>query len=815
MTPSYSSSFFPLKSLFLGYFLAIGLCSYAQILPITYSRAKIDLTHTDIRMIAELGLEADHGVYVKGRHLINDYSSEELELLEANGIPFDILIEDVKAHYVQQNMTRQEDGHDHGRMPSDCSVGGTEGFNYQTPENYAYGSMGGYLTYSEMLAELDEMVELYPELISPRQEIEGHTTFEGRPIEWLRISDNPNLDEETEPEVLYTALHHAREPNSLSQLIFYMWYLLENYETDPEVQYLVDQTEMFFIPCVNPDGYVYNGVTDPNGGGLWRKNRYNDGGFGTGIDLNRNYGYEWGFDNQGSSPNPSSETYRGSEPFSEPETQAVRDFCNERNLQICLNYHTFGNLLIYPWGYSDSPTSDAPTFNAFSEVMTRENNFTTGTGTETVGYTVNGDSDDWMYGEQVTKPLIYSMTPEIGPGNFGFWPPESMIDELNKSVMLQNLTAAHLLLNYGEAYEVGGSNGVTELNGSVEMSLKKFGLLDGDLTLSLTELTTNVTLDAVPITWTMTHLDEQLSSFAYSLDPSILNGDVFKLLVSVDNGDYVWTDTLSKTFINGDFDLVYEDDGSDMSGWDIASDWTTTTEDFVTGPSSITDSPFGDYDGNDNVVMTLDEPLDLSNASLATLSFYCKWDIENDYDFVQVMASTDGGSYTPLCGLYTNLGTGNQDFGQPLYDSTQDEWVLEEIDLADYLGEEMVYLRVRLISDGFLEGDGFYMDDITVSVITDGPVDIQDVSFTVPFEAISNPFSDELFVRLDLKESFQNLELVLSNPMGQVISMEYIGSFQQGQHQRSMDTSGLAAGFYVLELRCSSGSLGSHRVVKQ
>ena len=347
------------------------------------------------------------------------------------------------------------------------------------------------------------------------------------------------------------------------------------------------------------------------------------------------------------------------------------------------------------------------------------------------------------------------------------------------------------------------------------MCLKKFGLLDGDLTLSLTELTTNVTLDAVPITWTMTHLDEQLSSFAYSLDPSILNGDVFKLLVSVDNGDYVWTDTLSKTFINGDLDLAYEDDGSDMSGWDIASDWTTTTEDFVTGPSSITDSPFGDYDGNDNVVMTIDEPIDLSNASLATLTFYCKWDIENDYDFVQVMASTDGGSYTPLCGLYTNLGTGNQDFGQPLYDSTQDEWVLEEIDLADYLGEEMVYLRVRLISDGFLEGDGFYMDDITVSVITDGPVDIQDVSFTVPFEAISNPFSDELFVRLDLKESFQNLELVLSNPMGQVISMEYIGSFQEGLYQRSMDTSGLAAGFYVLELRCSSGSLGSHRVVKQ
>ena len=138
--------------------------------------------------------------------------------------------------------------------------------------NYEDGSMGGYLTYDELLATLDEMVNLYPNLITARAPIGNILTHENRPIYWLRLSDNPNV-EEAEPEVLYTALHHAREPNSLSQMVFYLWYLLENYDSDPEVKYLVDNTAMYFIPCINPDGYIYNETNDPNGGGLWRKNK--------------------------------------------------------------------------------------------------------------------------------------------------------------------------------------------------------------------------------------------------------------------------------------------------------------------------------------------------------------------------------------------------------------------------------------------------------------------------------------------------------------------------------------------------------------
>src|SRR5690606_38232143 len=126
--------------------------------------------------------------------------------------------------------------------------------------------------------------------------------------------------------------------------------------------------------------YVYNETTDPGGGGFWRKNRRNNGGGTYGIDLNRNYGYFWGYDNVGSSPNPWSETYRGTAPFSEPETQALRNFLGSgRSVRIALNSHTSGDLLLYPWGYEyDTCTPDEAAFAALGDTLTYRNPHTYG-----------------------------------------------------------------------------------------------------------------------------------------------------------------------------------------------------------------------------------------------------------------------------------------------------------------------------------------------------------------------------------------------------------------------------------------------------
>ena len=107
----------------------------------------------------------------------------------------------------------------------------------------------------------------------------------------------------------------------------------------------------------------YNRSTNPSGGGMWRKNRRNNGDGTYGVDLNRNFGFAWGYDNLGSSPTPGSETYRGPSAFSEPESQAVRDLALLKNYKTHFNLHSYQNAFLYPWGsvsytHLTLPTSD-------------------------------------------------------------------------------------------------------------------------------------------------------------------------------------------------------------------------------------------------------------------------------------------------------------------------------------------------------------------------------------------------------------------------------------------------------------------------
>ncbi|MEM1358925.1 MAG: M14 family metallopeptidase, partial [Bacteroidota bacterium] len=615
-----------------------------------YSQVKIDLTKTSIQTIAQLGLEYDHGSYAPGKHLINTYSQAELAQLDAALVDYEILIPDAKADYFRRVNLEHQHPHVHAKSNND-DCGSSLFFDYPTPVNYQDGSMGGYLTYDELLATLDSMAAKYPNLITPKTQIDNFSSNEGRPIYFLRLSDNPLIEEEDEPELLYTALHHAREPNSLAQMIFYIWYLLENYGTDPEVTYLVDNTELYFIPCINPDGYVYNELTDPSGGGFWRKNRRQNTDGSVGVDLNRNYGFEWGYDDFGSSPTPGAETFRGTEAFSEPETQAVRQLCITHDFRITLNYHTFGNLLIYPWGFEDGPTPDQPTFRAFGEAMTRENEYFAGTGLETVGYTVNGDSDDWMYGDSLSKPRIFSLTPEVGPR---FWPTPGEIDQLNKACMKQNLVAAHLLHNYGEVEEINGSPLVTILSDSLDLNLKKYGLEDGALTVSVFGADNAITMVGNnTFTDDLTHLEEANFSLDFLIDDQTPNGAELNFVVSIDNGEIILTDTLRKTYQvqTGITTVVINDDASSLTNWTPSSGWDITTEDFVSAPSSITDSPETDYPADADNSLRLNTPIDLSQAEAAFIEYEARWNIENNYDYAQIMASTDGLGWQALCGI--------------------------------------------------------------------------------------------------------------------------------------------------------------------
>ena len=123
-------------------------------------------------------------------------------------------------------------------------------------------TMGGFPTFDEALAYMDSLHNLYPNLVTARDSI-GYT-IEGRALWMVKISDNPDIDED-EPEVFINSLIHAREPMGLEASLRYMSYLCDNYGVDPHVTDLVDNREIFFVPVVNPDGYEYNRINHPNG----------------------------------------------------------------------------------------------------------------------------------------------------------------------------------------------------------------------------------------------------------------------------------------------------------------------------------------------------------------------------------------------------------------------------------------------------------------------------------------------------------------------------------------------------------------------
>ena len=721
------------------------------------------------------------------------------------------MIENVKAFYKNQNIAGHEHYHEdevevRNGGPCDTGNGGSGMYDYVTPTNYINGSMGGYFTYAEMLSILDEMQAKYPNLISAKDTVIDIRTHEGNPIYWVKVSNTPNIDNDN-PEVLYTALHHAREANSLSQMIFYLWYILENYESDAEIKYLVDNTEMYFMPCVNPDGYLWNQSTDPDGGGLWRKNRYADeNGDVKGVDLNRNYGFEWGVDDQGSSPNANSDTYRGPSAFSEPETKAVRDFANQHQFQIALNYHTFGNLLIHPWGFSDSATEEDATFKALGNIMIEENNFTLGTGTETVGYVVNGDSDDWMYGDAG----IYAMTPEVGPQNFGFWPPANAIDQLNKSSLLMNLRTAHLVHSYAQIVDDSPTI-ISQESGIIPLTLINYGLASGDVTVTLDEGDNNIEVAFTEQIYTLDHL----GAAEVIIDYQVLAAESADLsfLVTISNGDYTYTEVINKRYIKGDFQTWYSNYADDISQWTLDGVWSITDSDFVSAPACITDTPNGDYDGNSDFTIQLNETIDLTASEDAILRFNAKWNIEEGWDYVEFLVGIEGEELVPQCGNFTVIGNTNQDEGQPLYSGVQDDWVGEEISLNDYVGHK-INIAFRLVSDSYVEEDGFYFDDIEILTVGD-PLSTEDNLLTSNMSIHPNPTLDNIYLSFVLADDHKDNHVRIYNSLGMQISSISIGDRIRGSHEVSIDTNDLEEGLYFCQMLSKAGASTTLSFVKQ
>jgi hypothetical protein len=636
----------------------------------------------DARALAGLGVDLHCGASVvseDGRTLQVVIPTAVLDALEGTGLAHRVVVEDLGAQ-IQARLATQAPAPDAPAPPG--------GPNLVPP--FGQGSLAGMYTWSEVESVLDQLTSAHPAITTDKVSL--GSTSEGRPIWMIKISDNPDVDE-NEPEVRVDAMHHAREPQSMMSTIWFVSWLLEGYGTDPLATYLVDEREIYVIPVVNPDGYVHNEVTEPGGGGLWRKNRFDNGDGTTGIDLNRNYPYEWGYDDFGSSPFTDSITYRGSAPASELETQHMLAFIGQRDFVAALSNHSASNVWLRPWGYEG--TAPLPNQAAYDEIgdAATPDGWPHDTGLATLGYPANGVTNDTDQGTHG----IMSWTPEIGASGDGFWPDLDRIIPLAEEVMpgmAATVAAAGAwlrVLDVTEAEE-GDGDGFVEAGETLAVSvdLRNSGLAGTgtlvDLALSSSSPFATVTTGAasLPAMASFSSADNHGNPLRLTVDAGTPAGTVIDYELTVTAEGY--GQVLAGTFVAGKSRPFLVDDVEVDLGWQagVTGDTATTgvwergdpigisngtgelqpeddhttggTQAFLTGNGST--SAGGD-DVDDGHTTLISPAFDLSGTGPATLSYARYYALQSVFDdqFEVSISNDDGQAWTALETLTTNENT--------------------------------------------------------------------------------------------------------------------------------------------------------------
>nr|UPI76683.1 M14 metal carboxypeptidase 6 [Antheraea yamamai] len=278
---------------------------------------------------------------------------------------------------------------------------------------------------------MDFLAKTYPSIVSVKS---IGKSFEGRDLKVLRISDG----KPTNKAAFIDGGIHAREWISPATVTYFIYQIVENYDVESDD---IKNIDWYFLPVVNPDGYEYTHTVDR----LWRKNRkpsYSNRSC-TGTDLNRNFGYRWG--GKGASNSPCSEIYRGSKAFSEPETQALSNFIqtSAANFSAYLTYHSYGQYLLYPWGYDNALPPDYKALDDLGKRIaqaiqqTGGSNYQVGSSSGLL-YPASGGSDDWAK----SQGIKYTFTIELSDtGRYGFILPTSYIDRVAR----ENLAGLRVL----------------------------------------------------------------------------------------------------------------------------------------------------------------------------------------------------------------------------------------------------------------------------------------------------------------------------------------------------------------------------------
>ncbi len=304
----------------------------------------------------------------------------------------------------------------------------------QTPLEQAHPSSfpqpdAAFHDYSRVKADLAATAAAHPKLVSL---LNIGSSLQGRDLHALRFNpDARGREPGGKPGVVFLGTHHAREHLSTEVPLLLAKWLAANHDR-ADVKKLLATRDVYFIPLVNPDGAEYDHADcRPDAGSCrykWHRKNMRDNQDGSrGVDLNRNYGYHW--NTGGASDDPGGETYHGPAAFSEPETQAVKRFVEERpNLKALLSYHTFSELVLYPWGHKYDPIDDGPALAAYKALAAKFGELTGYTPEQSSElYIASGDTTDWAWGEKKIFSFTFELTPQSS-WDGGFYPGAKAID---------------------------------------------------------------------------------------------------------------------------------------------------------------------------------------------------------------------------------------------------------------------------------------------------------------------------------------------------------------------------------------------------
>jgi carboxypeptidase T len=469
------------------------------------------------------------------------------------------------------------------------------GINYQViiqdVEEYENSVRGQYHTLAQMESMLQTIASNYPSIT---ELYSIGTTYEGRSIWCLEISDNPGVDE-GEPGVFFMGLHHAREWPTVEICLNIANQLTSNYGSDPAITDVVNNDRIWLVTCVNPDGYYYC----HDQGHDWRKNRAPYSG-GIGVDLNRNYGGSsngdpwgaWGSVFDGAATHdPSGEVFCGSSPFSELETQAIRNIFLNNDISASITWHTYGELVMWPWGYQTTGAPDSTYLTQIGQQIASRITQQDGSGTYTpqqsdVLYPTTGDTCDWAYGysQYVTGKPAFSYTIEACQD---FQPSTTYLDQICQ----QNFDGALYLL------QEAGNIKNTVIPRVMPPVIDDLPVdTDGDYTITWQEQNP----DANPAYF---QLDE-LTDLNLNID-------------DVESGSGLWT----------------------LDGFTVSA----------ARSHSSSHSYKSRYSSSDVSTMTTVIPLPVTPGT--KFSFWCWYNTENNYDYAFLEVSRDGRYYDVLDGF--------------------------------------------------------------------------------------------------------------------------------------------------------------------